>query len=181
MELLAAQQAALLRLQSGSLFGNFQNQFSQKFMPTSSPEISSAPEKTPLTPPTATTSPVSKPTVVSTNQTAPSSQISLPNMTPTLTQTMTQNLISSQPTGFQPTNHGLGLHNIKELLLLQQQQLQQAQFQQQIAQHQAQQLTQSVLTPESSPRQGYQLNHLMLRGAYPNNGKYFRNYLKLKF
>ena len=74
------------------------------------------------------------------------------------------------------TNSAVGLQNIKDLILLQQQQLQQAQLQQQIAHQQAHQLAASqaavaTLTPESSPRQAYPINPLILRGAYPTNGK----------
>lgn len=68
-------------------------------------------------------------------------------------------------------NQAVGLQNIKDLILLQQQQLQQAQLQQQIAHQQAHQLASQTLTPDTSPRQGYPINPLMLRGAYPTNGE----------
>ena len=183
VELLAAQQAALLRLQSGSLFGALP--FSHRVaLPTS--EIHTLPE-TPSTS-SAESSSTTSPTSTSSSSTAivPLPATSLPSVSTAVSAASTtqsavaaaaSNLRSMIPTVPTPPNPaGIGLQNIKDLLLLQQQQLQQAQLQQQIAQQQAQQLAThaTTLTPESSPRAGgYPINPLILRGAYPANGESF--------
>ena len=210
MELLAAQQAALFRLQSGSLFGSLAGPLSQRLItPESSTPIGSAlanhnatstgsvESNTPSSSDSnSTTSPTSGSTPVIPVSTAV--QAVLPVSSPISNSVAASALLQSRvgiptptlPTGSLPVPalsspasqlpNSPGIQNIKDLLLLQQQQLaQQAQFQQQLAHQQSFQLAQAaaqeqtLTTPARAAAAPYPtINPLMLRGAYPAQGNF---------